>query len=229
MHAEGYPRKDLVLTASVDFYFLQSRNYPRDRSLEMVGNRYNLTVKERNLLRRGVFGQKEALTRRGKHSYFVPGKPESLGIDGHNVHITVESAILGRLILKANDKALRDISEISSNFRLTDVSFFAAEMICRFLEQQDIREVAIYFDAPISRSGELARLYNDLFKKHGIRGRASAVDVPERHLPYEQAIIASSDSAVIDRAVKWIDLAAMVISQEKEFRPFIDFSFLCQT
>jgi hypothetical protein len=229
MKREHLPRKEIVLPAAFDFYFLQSRDYPRDRALEMVGNRYNLTAKERSLLRRGVFGQKEALTRRGKRSYFTPGRADSLAIDGHNVHITVESAILGRLLLKGNDGVLRDIAEVSSNFSLTDVSFFAAEMICRFLEKQNIREVTLYFDAPISKSGELARLYSNLLKEHGIRGQSSAVAVPERHFPYDQSIVASSDSAVIDRAVRWIDLASLVISGEKEFRPFIDFSFLSQT
>lgn len=216
------------MIASLDFYHLQSRNYPRKQSLEMVGNRYNLTSPERNILNRGVFGQKEALTRQGKRTRTLC-RNRSLVIDGHNVHITVESAILGRLILKGNDGALRDIAQISSSFRLAEVSLFASELICKFLGDQDIGETMVYFDAPISRSGELASLYNELFRKYGVRGKARAIPVPEKIFPYEESIIASSDGAVIDRASLWIDLASMVINKEKIFRPFIDFSFLQRT
>ncbi|MCX7822477.1 MAG: DUF434 domain-containing protein [Syntrophobacterales bacterium] len=220
------PRKDILVIASFDFYFLQNRDYPRERSLEMVGNRYNLTASERNILRRGVFGSKDALTRQGKRTHLASSRYKTLTIDGHNVHITVESALLERLILKGNDGALRDIAEISGSFRLTEVSLFAAELICRFLEPYDIAEVFIYFDAPVSKSGELAKIYNELFRKYGIRGKALTVQVPERSFPYQESIIASSDSAVIDKAYEWIDLASMVINKEKSVRPFIDFSFL---
>lgn len=219
-----HPRKDLVLTASVDFYFLQNRRYPRNQSLEMVGNRYDLTKPERNILKRSVFSQKDALERLAKRVNNLHRK--ALTIDGHNVHITVESVLLGRLIVKGNDGALRDIAEISSGFRLTEVSLFAAELICQFLRRFEVSEVTAYFDSPISKSGELAGIYCELFRKYGIKGRALAVPVPERNFPYEEGIIASSDSAVINEARRWVDLPSMVINEKKKFIPFINFSFL---
>lgn len=217
-------RKDLVITASFDFYFLQNRCYPRNQSLEMVGNRYNLVKQERDILKRSVFSQQDALARLSKRVNNLYRKP--LTIDGHNVHITVESVILGRLIVKGNDGALRDIAEISSGFRLTEVSLFAAELICQFLKRLEVSEVTAYFDSPISKSGELAGIYNELFRKYGLKGKAMAVAVPERNFSYEESIIASSDSAVIDEAYRWVDLPSMVINEKKRFRPFINFSFL---
>jgi len=229
MPKETHLRKALLLTASFDFYFLQSRHYPRERSLEIVGNRYDLTAMERNILRRGVFGQKEALERRSKRVTNAELKNNNLTIDGHNVHITVESILLERPTVKGNDGVIRDIAGISSSFKLTEASFFAAEIICRFLAEHEFRKIVIYFDAPISRSGELARIYKELFNKHGINGETQVVPVPERQFSYEESVIASSDSAVIDCAKAWIDLAFLVTSAEKPFEPFMDFSFLNKT
>jgi hypothetical protein len=226
MPKEAQLRKDLILAASFDFYFLQSRHYTRERSLELVGNRYDLAAMERNVLRRGIFGQKEALERRSKRVTTAELKKHNLTVDGHNVHITVESILLGRTTVKGNDGVIRDIAGVSSSFKLTEASFFAAEMVCRFLAELEIRKAVIYFDAPISRSGELARIYKELFNKYGIRGETQVVPVPERQFPYEESVIASSDSAVIDCARVWIDLAFLVTSAEKPFEPFMDFSFL---
>ncbi|MEJ5301728.1 MAG: DUF434 domain-containing protein [Thermodesulforhabdaceae bacterium] len=226
MSKETSLRKELILAASFDFYFLQSHDYPRDRSLELVGNRYGLTVRERNVLRRGVFGHRDALTRRGKRTTITELENRSLTVDGHNVHITVESAIIERVIIKGNDGALRDIAEISSGFRLTELSLFAAEIICKFLAGLNINEVAIYFDAPISMSGELAKIYRELFRKYKIKGTAQVVSVPEKQFSYEKTVIASSDSAVIDRSNAWLDLAFLAINTEKYLIPFMDFSFL---
>ncbi|HBD08465.1 MAG TPA: DUF434 domain-containing protein, partial [Syntrophobacteraceae bacterium] len=38
-----------------DFFSLQNRQYPRNSSLELVGNRYRLSRMQRQLLHRGVF------------------------------------------------------------------------------------------------------------------------------------------------------------------------------
>jgi hypothetical protein len=217
-------RRWFLSQAAADFYFLQNRGYPRASSLEWVGNRHQLTELERLLLHRGVFGQAEALRRRAKESLGADWRKEWMVVDGHNVQITVESSILGRPLLRGNDGALRDLAGESSRFRFTEVSRLAMDMIFRFLEEFRPRKVLFLFDAPMSHSGLLADAYRRNLKSLGIKGDARTAPVPEREFPYSQCVVASSDQAVLNMAVRWLDLARAAIDAAGSANLTADFS-----
>ena len=217
-------RRLLVLQAAADFFFLQNRGYPRASALEWVGNRYRLVELERQLLHRGVFGQARALGRLAKRCKGSDWRNGSLVVDGHNVQITVESALLGRPLLRANDGALRDLAGQSAAFRLTEASEIALDMIFRFLEAYRPKQATFLFDAPMSHSGLLASRYRERLRAIGLAGEARAVPVPENEFPYDRCVIASSDQAVQEKAVQWLDLACAVIDAAGSFRICMDFS-----
>ncbi len=218
--------KEKIILSAIDFFFLQSRGYPRDPSLNLVGNRYRLTKEERNILKRGVFSQAEATKRLGKKFKGDISNLELLVVDGHNVQITLESLIINRPIIKGNDGALRDIGEISKNFKPTEVSLYAIDMFFNFLSSCKPKKLIVYFDAPMSRSGELASIYRKRIGSLKIDGNALAVPVPESQFPYDEAVVASSDSEVIDKSKAWIDLPQLISSKMNILKPFMDFSFL---
>ncbi len=197
--------------AAADFFYFQNRSYPRSAALEWVGNRYRLPALERQLLARGVFSQRDAVSRRTKRVMGTAWQREFLVVDGHNIQITVESHIERRPLLRANDGAMRDLAGMSARFRLSETTQMAMDMIFRFFEEFRPEKVLFLFDAPMSRSGELASLYRSRLKRANITGDALAVPVPEREIPFDQAVVASSDHAVLDGAVKWIDLACLVV------------------
>ena len=217
-------RRLLLLQAAADFFFLQNRRYPRSSALEWVGNRYQLAYLERQLLHRGVFGQAEALGRLAKRCKGSDWQSRCLVVDGHNVQITVESALLGRPLLRANDGALRDLAGQSAGFRVTEVSEMALDMIFRFLEEYRPPHARFLFDAPMSHSGLLAGRYRERLKAIGLAGEARAVPVPENEFPYARCVIASSDQAVQEKAVQWLDLANTVIDRAGSFQIAADFS-----
>lgn len=219
-------RRSLWHQGAADFFFLQNRHYPRSASLEWVGNRYQFNYPERQLLHRGVFSQAEILKRRAKRCRGAEWQKGYLIVDGHNVQITVESALLGRPFLVANDMAVRDLAGQSANFRFTEASEMALDMIFSFLEEFRPRKILFLFDAPLSHSGLLAERYRQRLKKIGLRGDARAVPVPEREFPYQQGVIACSDHAVLNEAVRWIDLARRIIDRNSLCRPIADFSDL---
>jgi hypothetical protein len=197
--------------AARDFFFLQNRGYPRRSALEWVGNRYELFHLERQLLHRGVFSQEDALRRLARRSRGVAWEKEWLVVDGHNVQITVESAVLGRPVLRANDGAIRDLAGQSAEFRLTEASELALDLIFRFLGEFPPARTLFFFDAPISQSGQLAHSCKQRMNALGLRGAARAVPVPEREFPNYQGIVASSDQAVMEKAERWVDLAGLVL------------------
>ena len=215
--------------AACDFFILQNRKYPRRSSLELVGNRYQLSYLQRQLLHRGVFDQSRALARRAKRCLGSAWQASRLMVDGHNVQITVESAILERPLLLANDGALRDLAGQSSRFRITQTSEVALRAILRFLSEFPPCEVLFLFDAPMKHSGWLAEQYRQQLKEYGMVGDARTVAVPEREFRYDRSVIASSDQAVLDASHGWLDLARRVIDRAGWNRPMTDFSGLLLT
>lgn len=204
-------RKWNLFHSADDYFQLLNRGYPRTAALEMVGNKYDLSNMERQLLQRGIFRWDQALARRAKREKGESWRKKLLAVDGHNVQITIESHIEERILLRANDGAMRDLAGQSSRFRLSETSTMAVEMVFGFLRRFRPPEVMFFFDAPMSHSGEIASLYRDSLRKAGIRGDARAVVVPEREFPYADCVVASSDQAVINASLKWIDLAGAII------------------
>jgi hypothetical protein len=107
---------------------------------------------------------------------------------------------------------------------MTEASLLAVDLIFRFIEEFRPARALFLFDAPISQSGLLAQTYQRRMKLLGLRGAAHAVPVPERDIPYTQAVVASSDQAVLDRASKWVDLACLALAFHGSLRLTEDFS-----
>lgn len=194
-----------------DFFILQNRQYPRSSSLELVGNRYRLSRLQRQLLHRGVFDRTRAQIRRAKVCLGAAWQSSLLIVDGYNVQITVESAILKRPMLLANDSALRDLAGQSAGFRLSATSQLALQAIMKFLSVFPPREVLFLFDTPMSRSGWVAEQYRQQLEACGLTGDARTSAVPEKEFQYDQGVVASSDQTVIDASRSWLDLARRVI------------------
>jgi len=200
--------------AAEDLRYLLNRGYPRDASLQVVGNRYNLTRDYRHLLRRGVFPTTIAEERRGKRVSLKEIRDKGLAIDGHNCIITLESALKGKPILLADDAFIRDIAGVSGGYRESTETGQALGLIMDLLRSVAPHEVCFLLDSPISGSGELANRIRGLMKEGGIRGDASAVKVPERIMADYAGICASSDTAVIDHAEGVFDLAGHLIMEQ---------------
>lgn len=204
-------RHAILSQAVADFFYLQNHHYPRASSLDWVGNRYQLKHFERQFLNRGVFSQAVALRRRAKECISSDYRGEWLIVDGHNVQITLESAILERPLLIGNDRALRDVAAQSAKFRVSEVSHAAMVLVFNFLQEFRPGRVLFLFDAPMSHSGLLAEKYRDRLETIGLPGHARTSPVPEREIPYDAAVVASSDREILDKARKWFDLARSIL------------------
>jgi len=202
--------KDLQRAAQ-DFRYLLNRGYPRKASLELVGNRYGLIFDERHLLHRGVFSDADSVTRQKKIISPEAIRNKDLAIDGHNVLITIEAGLSGRPLILADDGFVRDISGLSGSFKKTKMTEKAIRLIVIFLKKWKPRYTLFLFDAPISKSGVLAQEVRVLLKKEGLPGDSIAMKVPEKTLIGFQGVVATSDTAIIDRSKKVIDLAGDII------------------
>jgi hypothetical protein len=207
--------------ASEDFRYLLNRAYSRKAALELVGNRYQLTSDQRHLLHRGVFSDWDAKSRQKKRIAPHQVRGYDLVIDGYNVLITIEAGLSGRPLIFGDDGFIRDISGLSRNFKKTEMTVQALELILNFLKRVKPHQTLFLFDSPISRSGELALEVRGRMQRENLPGDALAVRVPEKILIGFPGRVATSDTAIIDRSQKVVDLAGTVLSRQKKLKSLI--------
>lgn len=208
------PDSTLIKEAAADFRYLLSRGYPRRESLALVGNRYQLDHTARQVLHRGVFAPDAAQTRRAKLRLLRDLAGQPLGVDGHNVLITLECAIQKLPLVAADDGFIRDVGQVSKTFRASPETEQALALLADYLVQQQAGPVSVFYDAPLSLSGELAHHTRELWAARGLTVTAAAVPVPERELLAFSGPIASSDTHLIDARKEVVDLAGEIIRQE---------------
>ncbi|MDD2902550.1 MAG: DUF434 domain-containing protein [Syntrophales bacterium] len=204
----------LIKEAAADFRYLLARGYPRRGALALAGNRYQLAHTARQLLHRGVFAPDAAQARRAKlrHLRDLAGQP--LGIDGHNVLITLECGLRGLPLVAADDGFIRDVGQVSRAFRASPETEQALMLLANYLREQQAGPVSVFYDAPLSKSGELAQRTRELWTERGLVVTAAAAPVPERELLAFPGPIAGSDTALIDAREVVVDLAGEIIRRE---------------
>ena len=203
--------------AAADFRYLLARAYPRPAALTLVGNRYGLSRTARQLLHRGVFAPAVALARRAKLRRLrdLPGRP--LALDGHNVLITLECASRGLPLVAADDGFIRDVGQVSRAFKVSDATDRALTLVADYLAAQAPGPLQVFYDAPLSLSGELAGRTREIWASRGLAVQAAAVPVPERELAAFPGPIATSDTALIDAHETVVDLAGEIIRGQPQW------------
>src|SRR4030043_497288 len=197
--------------AAEDFRYLLNREYPRKAALELVGNRYGLTFDELHLLHRGIFSSSDSKSRRKKRIFIEEIRNKDLAIDGHNILITIESGLSSRPLILGDDGFVRDISGLSGSFKKTETTEKAIQLIINAIKKIKPRQTLFLFDSPISKSGELAREARNILKRENLTGDSIAVKVPEKMMIGFLGVIATSDTAILDKSKKVVDLAGYIV------------------
>ena len=204
--------------AASDFRFLLARGYPRQAALTLVGNRHGLDETARRLLHRGVFAPELAGARRAKLRRLRELPGQSLALDGHNVLITLECAARMLPLVAADDGFIRDVGEISGAFKVSPATDRVLALVADYLADHTAGPVEVFYDAPLSLSGELSRRTREVFASRGLAVQAAAVPVPERRLSGFTGAIATSDTALIDLHATVVDLAGEIIRRHPAWR-----------
>ncbi|MDD3581739.1 MAG: DUF434 domain-containing protein [Desulfobacca sp.] len=203
--------QELLQEAGRDFRYLLSRGYPRQAALTLVGNRYQQNHAARQLLHRGVFDPATAARRQAKLVTLAALKAGPLSLDGHNVLITLECGLQGLPLVAADDGFIRDIGEVSRRYQPSPLSDAALSRLAQYLQKHHLGPLRVWYDAPLSRSGELAARTRQIFQAHGLVVEARAVAVPEKCLMAEAIPVSTSDTAVIDQLPVVVDVAGEIL------------------
>lgn len=208
------PIPEGLLMAAEDLRWLLNRGYPREASLALVGNRYGLSKPWREVLRRGVIPEEVAKARRAKTVPPEALKGERVALDGHNVLITLRTALQGGIVLLGDDGFLRDTAGLSRSFSLDPLTLQALDLVLEALLRLSPREVLLLLDAPMSKSKELAKEASSRMAARGLRGEGRAERIPEQTLYAFEGVVCSSDGDVIDKVQKAFDLAGYIVEEQ---------------
>jgi hypothetical protein len=200
-----------LIEAARDLRYLLARGYPRELGLKLCGDRWGLEAADRQILRRGAFAPAESAARRDRLLPLGAVAGQAVGVDGHNLLITLESALSGAVLVAADDGVIRDIGQRGRHYGPGPLTDRAAELVISALAGAGAAEVLILLDAPVSKSGELAAALCGRLAAAGLAGEARAVSAPDRELAGHPGVVASGDSALIDAAARPLDLAGIII------------------
>ena len=84
--------------------------------------------------------------------------------------------------MAADDGFIRDVGEISGAFKVSPATDRVLALLADYLADHQAGPVEVFYDAPLSLSGELARRTREVFASRGLAVQAAAVPVPERLL-----------------------------------------------
>jgi len=196
--------------ASQDLKYLLDRNYTRTTAINLVVNRYKLSEKNRNLLHRYVFPEKEIRAHRKKLCPLRRMRGKKIVIDGYNVLITVEAVLEGKDAILGMDGILRDVKGIFSKYKFDKNSEKATDKILEKLKKFSPSFTLFIFDSQISKSGELAAFVRERMEEHGLTGDAITSPHADKEIKKLNCITLSSDSIIIENVDRVIDLPSKI-------------------
>jgi len=161
-----------------------------------------------------VFSRREAAEHRRKIVGVRAVGGRSLGVDGYNVIITLESILTGKQVVRCDDGFLRDLRAIFGKYKASGATESAIEELLKVVAKARPSKVAVFFDKQVSRSGELAGKVRRGLRELGLKGDSLAVGgVDFRLRGFDVA--ASSDRAVIKRAKAVWDVPAELLRRKR--------------
>ncbi|MDJ0269856.1 MAG: DUF434 domain-containing protein [Aigarchaeota archaeon] len=190
--------------AAQDLLYLMDRGYRKEYAIRFVSDHYRLQRWERNVLNRVIHPTKYSAEARAKLLQPSDIEGKTISIDGYNVLNTVIAGKRGLPLFESTDGIIRDISEIHASFKLTDETLKTALEVIEETLQLKPKDIQIYLDAQISKSGILAKKLREqgaevILTKHA-----------DKTILADTNIIATSDSIIIEQKSKIFDLAGHI-------------------
>ncbi len=200
--------------ALADFSLLLTKGYAEKSALKLVGDRFSLTERQRLAIMRSACSDQQLKSRRHRQVELADLAGRLIAIDGYNVLITVEAAMSGAVIFKSRDGCLRDLASIHGTYRKVTETIPAVQLIGKFLKEHNVDNCLWLLDSPVSNSGRLKTLIGELARKNNWDWEIKLLISPDAELAKTDMVVASSDSAVLDRCKSWVNLARAIIEKK---------------
>jgi hypothetical protein len=199
--------------AVAELSWLLSRGYATPSALKIVGDRHNLTERQRTAVMRCACSDQARRSRlaRELRPDVVAGKP--LLIDGYNVLTSIEAALAGGVIIVGRDTCWRDMASIHGTYRKVEETIPALKLAGQTLAELRAGPATWYLDSPVSNSGRLAGIMRETALQQGWNWTVEIVASPDAILAKAHEVVATADSVILDRCSGWLSLAKWIIQR----------------
>ena len=204
--------------AVADLSWLLTRGYASPSALKVVGDRFDLTARQRTAVTRCACPDDALASRRSRQTRLVDlgSDARRILIDGYNVLTTVEAALAGGVVIVGRDGCWRDMASMHGTWRRVEETPVALTLIGQTLHAAGTttaREVTWYLDSPVSNSGRLKAVVEDVARAHAWPWRVELVLDPDKPLGAARGdLVATADSVILDACGLWLNLAREVVS-----------------
>ena len=205
-----------------DLSWLLSRSYSDTSALKLVGDRYRLVARQRQAVSRCACSDEALNDRQRRELPQEALRGAHIDVDGFNILTTIEVALSGGVLLVARDGCIRDIASVHGNYRVIEETQPAARLLLRTMERLNLEAATLYLDRPVSNSGRLAEAIRKEVEK--LRGSVHFdIEVTagvDEILKASPNVVASADSAILDRCKRWTNLTRATLRAE-ELSPLV--------
>lgn len=210
--------------AVADLSWLLGRGYSDVSALKLVGDRYSLRQRQRVAVMRCACSDSAARDRlrRRCEPHEVRGQP--IQLDGYNVLTTVETALAGGVLLLGRDGCLRDMASMHGSFRKVQETTPGATLLGEAMSSLGVGLCTWLLDGPVSNSGRLKTLLQQIAQERLWDWRVQVVPSPDKVLAKAQDVVATADSAILDRCGRWFNLAWWTVTRRLADAPILDLS-----
>ena len=199
--------------AVADLCWLFDRGYAGKSALKLVGDRYDLVARQRTAVGRCACSEAERAHRKSRQVGPETLAGRVLWVDGYNALTTIEAALAGGVVLPGRDGTYRDLASMHGSYRKVEETVPALELLGGVLAELQVGETVWYLDRPVSNSGRLKAVMADVAAGHGWPWQIELVQDPDTRLTETDQIVATADSAVLDRCTVWFNLARETVDR----------------
>jgi len=210
--------------AAADLCWLLDRGYAPRSAIELVGNRHNLTARQRMAVSRHACAHEDA--QRREKLCVEPSRlqGQELWLDGYNVLTILESALAGGVVLLCRDGCCRDIAGIHRRYRKVNETIPVLRLVGETAAALGVNRCRWWLDQPVSNSGRLKTLILETAAAAGWDMDVELTFSPDHVLSHTDQIIATSDGIVLDHSQRWVNLARLIIAERLPQTRFLDLS-----
>lgn len=214
-----------ALRAAVsDLSWLLGRGYAPVSALKLVGDRWSLTERQRMAVRRSACSDADRARRQSTRLSSADLDGSELWIDGFNVLTTIESSLGGGVVIHCRDGTFRDIAGVHGTYRRVVETTPALDLLADRIAGLRVGPVRWLFDRPVSNSGRIRALVEEIARDRAAEWSVDLVDNPDQILKVATVPIATADSVILDAGPRWYNLARDVVESSGGGDRVIDLS-----
>ena len=219
------PRQLPALRAATrDLCWLLDHGYASHSATELVGNRHDLTSRQRMAVSRCACSAEATRHRRQLQIAPADLKGRELWLDGYNVLTLLESALSGGVVLLGRDGCCRDIAGIHRRYRKVTETAPVLKTIGETVTGWGVTCCRWWLDKPVSNSGRLMTFITEIAAAAGWNMVVELSFNPDKILWESGQVIATSDGVVLDRCRQWVNLTREIICTRIPQTRLIDLS-----